>query len=206
MIAAPRAIGADVSHFHPVVDWNALAGSVSFLGVKATQSITFVDPTFVAHRDGFRASSIPLAIYYHFAVPGDPQRQAQALARAVGVAQPNERMCLDVEQLVAPGGDNLGWVDTFFRTLMGGACGGKRPLIYTSARIWREFGDPSWDLATEIDLWIPRYAITEPELPRPWNDWLIWQHAQDAAVPGISGPCDADVWNGTTDDVRAYAA
>lgn len=206
---ADRALGADVSHFHPVTNWGALTGAVSFLGVKATQGLTAVDPTFVTHRNGFRTTSIPGCVYYHFAVPGDAVAQARHLVSTVGETLPSERLCLDIEQVVVPGGDTLAWIDAFFVELMGGACKGKRPLIYTSARIWKQIGNPMWDLASEVDLWVPRYSSEEPELPRPWaqSGYLIWQNSETSQIPGIDcsgGGCDGNLWNGSDADVRAY--
>jgi lysozyme len=205
-MTSPRAQGCDVSHYHPVTDWTALEGAVSFIGAKATQGTGNVDQVFVAHRDGFRASQIPLAIYYHVLDASDPVAQAQHFASVVGPLRANERLCIDVERSMAADASWFTRLDRCASTLLSGACTpGSRLWVYVSAGAWQQIGNPLWDLASEIDLWAPRYGLAEPVLPRGWDRWTAWQNSQTATMPGVDGPCDADVWNGTDADVQAYA-
>lgn len=206
-----RAEGIDVSHHKPVRDWSALSASrVYFIGVKATEGTTYLDPTFKLHRDAFRSSPLHLAIYYHFARPGDPVHQAERFMDAVGPLQANERLCLDLEGSGPTENPThaLAWLDAFYETLMDGACSDRRPFIYTSKRIWRMIGDPAWDLASEIDLWAPRYSRAEPELPSPWKRWTLWQYSDGESpdvlvTPGV-GRCDRNVFNGDVDDLVKF--
>lgn len=196
-----RVAGVDVSHWHPVTNWGILAQHASFIGIKATEGETYVDPMLGVHRGGFRASSLALGIYFHFARRGDAVVQAKHFAAAVGELGPHERLCLDLERDIV----SLDWVNAFYGELMGSACGGTRPLIYTSARIWQTLGDPAWDLAADIDLWVPRYSSEEPALPSPWAAWKIWQWSESATVAGISGPCDANWFAGDAAELQEYA-
>lgn len=208
-----RARGIDVSHHVPVKNWDALVDSgVTFVGVKATEGNTYVDPTLRAHREGLRRKPFALGIYYHFARSGDPVRQADRLMDAVGELRDNERLCLDLE--VSPTPDPTAaveWIDAFYTTLLGGTCSDRRPLIYTSRRIWRYLGDPQWDLAPEVDLWVPRYnTVMEPELPLPWvsSGWTFWQWTDGTNplhdTPGV-GKCDANYFRGDDEELRDYA-
>ena len=210
-----RARGVDVNRYHPIVDVAALGSSgVSFVGVKATEGNTITDSRLVYHRDALRTQPFDLVVYYHFARSGDPSRQAARLLEAVGPLQPNERLCLDLEVLPTSEHDVLSWVDAFYARLSR-AYPGVRQLIYTSARIWRSFGNPIWARAMRGDvyLWAPRYnaAGHEPELPTPWATWTIWQwtdggeHGPAFTAPGV-GACDANVWNGDRAAVQAWVA
>ena len=38
----------------------------------------------------------------------------------------------------------------------------------------------------------------------PWATWDFWQYSNTNSVPGISGSCDADVFNGTSISLDAY--
>ena len=209
-----RAHGIDVSHWKPIKNWTDLYSSgVTFVGMKATEGRTYVDPTLRTHRDEFRRHPFLLGIYYHFARSGDPVKQAQRLEDAVGPLRDNERLCLDLE--VSPTEDPkeaVKWVDLFFTELMGGACGDRRPIIYTSKRIWRTIGDPTWDLASEVDLWAPRYNAqgVEPLPALPWAaaGWKFWQWTDGEFplhfTPGV-GKCDANYFQGTDEELAAYA-
>lgn len=189
-------------------DWTkVVASGVSFFGAKCSQGNTWVDPTFLAHRDGARAQPFDLCVWYHFATPGNPVEQAQRFAQLVGPLRPNERLCLDLEddKTGQPAVD-LAWADNFYTELMGRVCSDRRPFIYTSARIWEQLGNPLWSLAAEIDLWAPRYSAREPRCPRPWKTWTIWQNSDREIVPGVDGPCDGNVFAGDRAALKAFSA
>lgn len=215
MDTAKCARGVDVSHYQADVapiDFGAVLDSgVSFVGVKATQGAGYVDPKFGVHRIGVRSQPFTFVTYYHFAGPGDPVRQAERFMDVVGSLRPNERLCCDLEDdKIGKLAVDLAWVDTFYSTLLGGACSDRKPLIYTSRRVWLQMSNPAWDLAGEIDLWSPRYGPDEPELPLPWKTlgkpWSFWQFSEEELVPGIHGKCDASRFNGDVAALMAYAA
>lgn len=177
--------GVDVSHWKPIRDWGALAASgVTFVGMKATEGRTYVDDTLAGHVRGFRASSMLLGIYYHFARPGDPAAQAEHLVNTVartGELCPHERLACDLEEggPVEDKREIIGWLDMFFKTVHKRT--GRFPLLYTSKRIWKSVGSPmTWELSPQVDLWVPRYARKEPENFGPWNvtpsEVEVWSH------------------------------
>lgn len=162
-----RARGIDVSHHQPTVDWSAVrASGVSFAGIKATEGLTYVDPKLKTNREGSRAQGFKLGLYYHFARPGSAKAQAEHLFRAVGPLAPNERFVLDFEEgspIITPA-RTLAWIEEFLTALRQ-----PRAILYTSARVWKMFGNPDWSAAPYVDLWLPRYNSTEePEIPKPW--------------------------------------
>jgi GH25 family lysozyme M1 (1,4-beta-N-acetylmuramidase) len=212
-----RAQGVDVSHHHPVTGWASVLGAgIKFIGMKVTEGTSFTDPTFIAHRAGARQQPLLAVIFFHFPRAGNPKDQAERFMDRVGPLRPNERLCLDLEPRhlgaaeVYPTPnprDMLEWVDRFISTLCRGACTDRQVLLYTSARVWREIGDPKWDLATAVSLWAPRYSSHEPELPKPWTrkGWDFWQQSESFSCPGVQGPCDGDVFRGSSADLEAWA-
>ena len=206
-----KAFGPDVSHWSPVKDWAALAASgATFFGAKAAEGAYTIDPTFAAHRDGFRARpEFALGVWYHFFdVKKDPCVQADLFAHAVGKLAPRERLCLDFESKSYANVDSavlrahgLSYLEAFFRELDDiGIAAGTRPLLYTTAEAWAAIGNPTWDRASEIDLWVPRYhnpPMPPTALPEPWRTWNVWQFTDNLTgmhfpVPGC-GPCDVNV-------------
>ena len=162
-----------------------------------------------------------LAVYYHFGrivSPSSAAAQADHLVDVVGELRPNERLCLDFEagswgpllptEIRRQG---LKWIDDFFSRLLDGVCKSVRPLIYTSERIWSALGNPAWTLASEVDLWVPRYssAMDEPVLPYPWTVWTLWQWSDGRVpasdVPGI-GACDTSAFCGDVAALEQYLA
>jgi lysozyme len=206
-----RALGIDISHWKPVVDWAAVAASgVRFVGIKATEGKTYVDKQLRAHRSGFRQQPFTLGIYYHFARSGSPRVQADRLLTEVGVLQNHERLALDFEvSTTANPEDGLAWIEEFFREL-NHEYSDRRHIIYTSKRIWRTIGDPAWPGAANVDLWCPRYNASgvEPALPKPWSAWTIWQFTDgdfpQHVTPGV-GRCDANWFCGDDTMLIDYA-
>ena len=206
-----RARGIDVNHYHFIADAGAVFDSgVSFVGVKATQGISYVDPTCSANRIALRSQPFVLGFYYHFAQVGDPVSQAHHLLDVVGVLRSNERLCLDLEDdKTGKPAVALTFATAFYGELLKDTS--RRPLLYTSDRIWQQLGNPDWDLAAQVDLILPRYGLIEPVVPKPWRalvkPWSFWQYSEQLAVPGISdGICDASFFNGDLDALKAYAA
>jgi GH25 family lysozyme M1 (1,4-beta-N-acetylmuramidase) len=213
-----RASGIDVSHWKPILDFRALRSSnILFVGAKTSEGHAYIDPTFETHRKGIRRNGFSLAIYYHFARSGNPIAQAERFAKIVGKLEENERVCLDLE--VVPVLDDvislpenphtsIDWITRFYDVLFE-RYPDRRPLIYTSKRIWRMLapeglasegseGD-SWKYAPRVDLWAPRYNDhgIEPNLPAPWakSGWTIWQWSDGDFPPKITlgvGRCDVN--------------
>jgi lysozyme len=204
-----RATGIDVSSYQAHVNWPTVyASGVRFVGIKASEGRTHIDTQFETHRAGFRGCPFTLGVFYHFARPGDPKEQAALFLKTVGPLLDNERLALDFElALTLVPADSLAWIDTFFGELRK-AYSDRRHLIYTSKRIWKSIGDPDWSGARNVDLWAPRYNSIghEPEVPRPWSEWHIWQWTDGGLqeTPGV-GRCDANVFCGDNEALTAYA-
>jgi lysozyme len=202
-----RALGVDVSHYHPISDFaKAISGGISFVGIKATEGKSFKDPTLKDHRSGYRQVPFRFGVFYHFARPGVAKDQANFFQDSVGQLLPKERLCLDFEddKNGMPTVD-LAFIETFYETLMDGLCADRPGLIYTSKRVWDQIGNPSWALSSDVNLWAPRYGTNEPEVPAPWPAWTFWQFSEAESFPGLPGLFDANYFNGDEAALDAYA-
>lgn len=219
-ITATRVKGIDVSHHVPIEDFNQLArvSDVRFVGVKATEGNTFVDPKFSYHQIGLRSLppglAMDLVIYYHFARSGDPDKQAVRLMNTVGELKPNERFCLDLEgSLPAEPAKVIEWIEAFYRPILDAYPFMAKQFLYTSARVWKSFNNPEWNpsFVDNIALWAPRYNNSgwEPVLPAPWKTigWTIWQFSDGETPPSTVagvGPCDTNLWNGDIEHLKQW--
>jgi lysozyme len=213
--------GIDVNHFNSPFDWRAVFDSgVSFVGVKATQGRTFVDPKFTEHRERAGDDATAVLLYHFAGLDAGAVKQAEQFVAAVGELGPLELPVLDLERsktgVPFMAGDPTGpklferagvFVATVEREL------GITPLLYTR-NLWRDAGDPSPAWAAGCDLWVPRYRDLElgpGTLPGPWEPerWTFWQWTDGGATgpahltPG-AGAVDANVFNGEESDLEAY--
>lgn len=216
MVEMARAHGIDVSHHHRVIDWARVAAQgFEIFGAKATNGLG-TDETFVGHREGARRLPFDVVLYYHFPTPKSAAvTQAQHFIDLTtgGGLRPNELLALDVEYNEHDDWcPDIRFVDEFVTELVR-LVGDRRQLVYSSDHVWKEFlKGASWPTAIVTDLWAPRYKSggVEPSLPADaqgfpiWPKWTFWQDSETYVCPGVDGPCDHSVFNGTADELRAY--
>lgn len=79
----------------------------------------------------------------------------------------------------------------------------RSPLCYASYKSKPSTSGNGYELVA----WIPTETQGPlHELPKPWNKWTLWQYSGDKglAVPGVSGSCDRQVFNGTKEDFDRF--
>lgn len=203
-------LAIDLSNNNPEpVDLGAARkGGIQLLVHKASEGTAFVDPLYAprmarAHQTGlFRMS-------YHFARPeNDPAAEGRFAATAAhGHYGPYSTGVLDVE---VGDGDLSPWALKWLAAFYGST--GRKPWLYASDSFVRaHLTDPAladyplW-LASWVP-WDPRASVADlveqaPLCPPPWTRYSMWQHADDASVPGVPGPVDRSLFMGTADEWR----
>lgn len=185
--------GIDVSHHQGPIDWKALsAHGVGFAFIKSTEGATWADPRFTANWQGASAAGVAWAPYHFFTfcTPG-----ADQAAHFAAVASRPPRAfppAIDIEFV----GNCQGWISlgairaelgTFLEIVEKDF--GQRPVLYVTRRTQQELlgphfpGHPRW----------PRSIFGEPSAST-FGAWSFWQFADNARLPGVSGPVDLNVY------------
>jgi lysozyme len=175
----------DVSHHQERVDWDKVLASGVAGGIcRATRGPTFKDGTFKPNWAALgRAGAVRGA--YHYAQPqlSSATSQAASFLEQVGDPKPSDILVLDVEE---GSGDLSRWSLDFLRAVEQAT--GMRPWFYSNPDfIQHHISDAA---LARHPLWLARYRQTPPEAPRPWSVWRLWQHTDNARVPGVTGPVD----------------
>ena len=198
--------GIDISHWQGTIDWTKVAASGKrFAYMKASESTTYVDPTYVSNRQGARAAGLYVGAY-HFAQPSTTIGAATAEAdHFVDTAVPAKGDLLPVLDLERTGSLSqaalIDWVKEYLERVYQRT--GIRAVIYSSPNFWKTYlGDTTWFAANGYDiLWVAHWtSVSAPTVPGgAWggNGWTFWQYTSDGTVPGISGRVDLDRYNGT---------
>jgi Glycosyl hydrolases family 25 len=172
--------GYDVSHHQGVFDHErAVEEGFDFCIVKSTEGATFKDPVF--DRSWRKLSELGITRgAYHFGRPGSNSARAEAsfYLETVKLQPEDIRPILDLEDF---GREALGpralaeWVQEWVEEVVEAT--GKRAIIYTR-QFWIEHLGQLTD-NFDTDLWVPRYsdAMLDPQLPRAWDDYVLWQWA-----------------------------
>ncbi|MGK5638167.1 GH25 family lysozyme [Streptomyces sp. URMC 126] len=204
--------GLDVSAYQGDVDWPAVAAAgASFAYVKATEGLTYRNAFFTRQYDGAAAAGLVRGAY-HFARPDASDGAAQADAfladgggwRADGRTLPG---ALDIEAYPGTGvpacygldpAAMVGWIRAFAERYRERT--GRYPALYTNAPWWSQCTGGSRAFGGTLPLWTANHNGTAHPLPAGWSAYTVWQTAERGPFPG-----DQDVFNGSPEDLRAFA-
>lgn len=182
--------GLDVSHHQGDIDWKAVPKDrFQFVYIKASEGGDFKDRKFhdnwtQARQEGFRVGA------YHFftlcraggeqannfieTVPQEPDAMAPVVDLEF-VGNCKERPALAVFRAE---------LDDFIRGIKKHY--GSPPIFYTTYAFHKAYLEGS-DFG-DYPIWI-RDIFSAPD-QEVFPDWLIWQYADNARIPGIEGPVD----------------
>ena len=219
---AQRPLGIDVSSYQGSgVDWPSVKGSGRvFAWAKATEGAGYTDSTFAGNQTRGKAAGVYMGAY-HYAHPelNTPAAEASHFWSVVGGYTAADGLTLmpmlDIEGSAFSG--NVGasslsdWINQWCTDVVQDAANNGvniKPCIYISAC-------NASHLNSTVAQWnsdIANYGsngYNDPQTGTPWSacsgynvwgTWHFWQYASafpDGSVPGVSGNCDVDVFNGT---------
>lgn len=212
MTAAAPILGYDVSHWRVVDPKRARAEGMRFVLCKATESTTFIDPTYRSQVLGGALAGL-LAGGYHFLRPGNGAGQCDYFLSTVG--DPDGKLCaLDVED--GSYADVLAFVARWRQRT-------RHPLGgYTGPWFWRgHLGNPpmaglfdwTWDSTYMTGTGSPQqvyaqvvaggYAAWTPTYGGLTTKSML-QYSSSATVAGVA-QVDVNAWPGTWDELVALS-
>jgi MYXO-CTERM domain-containing protein len=199
--------GMDVSYYETSIDWaRAKAAGIDFSFIRVSDGTTTIDTKFAQYWAGAKSAGVLRGAYQFFRPNQDAIAQADLLLSMMGTLQPGDLPpVLDVEvsggmtkTQVAAGVHT--WIDHVT------AATGVAPIVYAGLYSWPDLTG-SADVTTS-PLWVAQYTSAAcPNIPSPWTKWMFWQHSSTGSVDGVTtGGLDLNVFNGTLDELKAYAA
>ncbi|MGW6754694.1 lysozyme [Streptomyces sp. NPDC055006] len=209
--AAGEAKGHDVSSHQKNVNWQKAKSKGSrFVYVKATESTTYRNPYFDQQYDGARGAGI-IRGAYHFAFPNKSSGRTQASYfvrnggawRADGWTLPpaldieynpySSKKCYGLSKAKM-----ISWIRSFSDEVRRRT--GRRPVIYTNYRWWKNCTGNSTAFAGNHALWLAHYDESAGALPSGWPYWTFWQYDNSGGLPG-----DQNLFNGSQAQLRRFA-
>ena len=206
--------GLDISsyqHAGKPINWRMLARhGISFVAIKATEGTYYRNPYYRA--DVREAAAAGLVVMpYVFANPANAggAPTARYIVRAAGGARalrgPGKLpLVVDLENDPYRAGHDcyglrgrriIGWIAGFVGQVR--AWTGKFPVIYTTARWWKECTGATSRFRRD-PLWLAAFGGTRPSVPPTWRHWTFWQYNNVGRIPGI-GTADLDYYQPTAD-------
>ena len=201
--------GIDVSRFQGAVDWRKVNGAGKIFGfAKATQGVSYVDPTFAKNWSAMADAGMIRGAYHFYSAASPASAQAKNFINAIGsldvgdlppVIDLEDRSGI-VQNQVPVARLRQGvhdWIDAVQDAL------GLTPIIYTDPSFWKQYMSDEFG---EYPLWIANYNVAQPTVPSTWEDYAFWQYSQTGKVSGVAGNVDLNVFNGTQDDLEAMTS
>ena len=196
--------GIDISHHQGKIDWEELKekGTINdlpirFIMIKATEGANRTDANFKDNFYQARENGFTRGAYHFYSVLSPAKEQAAFFIRQVKLEMGDLPPVLDVEHKPRNQTDEefknsvkewLDIVEDYY---------GVKPIIYTYYKFkTRYLSDPVFD---EYPYWIAHYYVDKVEYE---GEWKFWQHTDVGRLPGIRGPVDFNIYNGSYYDLR----
>ena len=196
--------GIDISHHQGKIDWEELKekGTINdlpirFIMIKATEGANRTDANFKDNFYQARENGFTRGAYHFYSVLSPAKEQAAFFIRQVKLEMGDLPPVLDVEHKPRNQTDEefknsvKEWLDIVEDHY------GVKPIIYTYYKFkTRYLSDPVFD---EYPYWIAHYYVDKVEYE---GEWKFWQHTDVGRLPGIRGPVDFNIYNGSYYDLR----
>jgi len=196
LLAGYSVHGIDVSAYQGRIDWPQVARQqVRFAFIKASEGGTLRDARFRRNWREARAAGVLCGAYHYFQPNRDGAQQAALFIKTVPLRPGDLPPVLDVE---APRFHDVAelrrQVQQWLQAVR--AHYGVSPILYSNYAFYRRYLAGHFD---EYPLWLAHYEVAQPSLPA--ERWIIWQHSDEAYVPGIRGTVDFNVFQGSYDEL-----
>jgi GH25 family lysozyme M1 (1,4-beta-N-acetylmuramidase) len=201
--------GIDVSYAQGNIDWAGVGqAAIGFAYMKATEGDTITDSRFL-HNWSSSAGIVSRGAYHYFHARTTPEAAQSQADHFVNVMNSSGGLgelppMVDVESLPTGVTADQAVASLHFFVSMVWLATGQRPLIYTYPSFWRDAMRGSNAFDTSYKLWIASYGrplgggafATRPNgplVPPGWSDYVVWQHAIQAGLPGVATLVDRNM-------------
>ena len=201
--------GVDVSsHQHKhAFDLDTIYKTQDFSFVKATEGVNYINPHFREDVINTINNKKPLG-FYHYARPtsdtDNARKQARLFVKVTGMDQGVKGFdpVLDIEEDegLKPN-EIINWVEAFVDEIKD--LTNRDTIIYTYPNFWRNNMNNTTKFS-DLPLWIADYngKAAPSSLPGGWNDWTFWQYTSEEVIEGSEKPLDANIFNGSEEDLK----
>lgn len=212
--AGPRTFGIDVSKWAGEIDWHAVAAELNprFVLMQAyhagrSETSSYANPRFENYRQALLQVGLLNGAYLRCHPNAHPEILINKFWAVYAPQSGDILPSFDIEEdyddrCVIPVRKRINQIEKLIE-LATSRLGGRKPMIYTKARVWSALGNPAQ--FADCPLWVVDYHSTgAPLLPPTWSRFSFWQFAQNLHGNGVQGTYDNDYFNGSEEDLRGY--
>lgn len=171
----------DISKWQGTADFTVMRQKSAGVILRAgPDNGTWEDRQFRGWREQAEKVNFTFGNYWYYLGNIPPKQQAIYWSSIIGDRHGDLGCWLDLEHsIVHENNTYLKWWDciAYFKQLQPSAVVG----IYTRASF---FNDPQYKVPSNhafrnLPLWVAHYGADKPDMPKGWDDWLLWQYSEN---------------------------
>ena len=190
-----KSIGIDVSEYQGIISWTYVDTlenkyPIDFVFIRATVGKDRQDYQFEQNWLGAKKNKMIRGAYHYYRPNENSLEQARLFIETVTLNKGDLPPVLDIEKL--PKNQSIANLKIGLKRWLKAVEShyGVKPIIYTGERYYDDFLKEEF---SDYLFWIANYNFYREEIQ---DDWLFWQFTERAAVPGIEGNVDVNIYNG----------
>ncbi|SHG10774.1 lysozyme [Flavobacterium micromati] len=190
-----QSIGIDVSEYQGKISWSYVDTienkyPLHFVFIRATVGMDRPDRQFKRNWLGAKENRMIRGAYHYYRPNENSLEQAALFIKTVKLQKGDLPPVLDIEKL--PKNQSIANLKIGLRRWLNAVEShyGVKPIIYSGERYYDDFLKEEF---SDYLFWIANYNFYREQIE---NDWLFWQFTEKAAIPGIIGNVDVNIYNG----------
>ncbi|TAF69031.1 MAG: glycoside hydrolase family 25 protein [Flavobacterium sp.] len=190
-----KTVGIDVSEYQGKISWSYVDTienqyPLHFVFIRATAGNDAVDRRFKRNWEGAKKNKMIRGAYHYYRPNENSLEQAELFIKTVRLQKGDLPPVLDIEKL--PKNQSMTNLKKGLRRWLQAIESHYKvkPIIYTGEKYYDDFLKEEF---SDYLFWIANYNFYREEIQ---DDWLFWQFTERAAVPGIEGNVDVNIYNG----------
>ena len=196
-----KSIGIDVSEYQGKINWSYVDTlekkyPLHYVFIRATVGKDRKDYQFKRNWLGAKENKMIRGAYHYYRPNENSLEQAELFIKTVSLQKGDLPPVLDIEKL--PKNQSIANLKLGLKRWLQAVEShyGVKPIIYTGERYYDDFLKEEF---SDYLFWIANYNLYREEIA---EDWLFWQFTEKAAVPGIKGNVDVNIYNGDLQQLR----
>lgn len=191
-----KVFGFDVSEYQGNINWEEAkivedTFQLNFVFIRATAGNNKVDTKFKSNWAQAKENGIIRGAYHYYRPNENSIEQAENFIKTVHLKKGDLPPILDIENL--PKKQSIDSLKVGLRRWLTKVEKhyNVKPIIYSGESYYKDFLEKEFK---DYYFWIANYNFFVEEIK---DHWLFWQFSEKATVPGIKGPVDLNIYNGT---------
>lgn len=196
-----KSFGIDVSEYQDKINWDKVKEidggyPIEFVFVRASIGNERADKKFKTYWKKAKEKGFICGAYHYYRPNENSIEQAENFIKQVTLVEGDFPPVLDIEKL--PKTQSIDRLKVGLKRWLEKveAHYGVKPIIYSGESYYEDFLKDDFE---QYPFWIANYTAFYKDID---DEWSIWQLTENGCVPGIKGPVDINIYNGTSVEMK----